>query len=225
MLKKAYLSLLLIFNFFSALAVPSLLNASFFNVGQIQPGISSLPKPVPCIPMPCLPVVGPRGFPGMQGPPGPRGLRGEPGPQGPQGERGSQSSLAFAYCYATLAQHNVMDNTVIQLTNLNLQSGGFTITGNGGASVPSEGIYLISYRVLPSAQAAIALAVNGRLINETAFANNSKEALTGQAVIFLECGDEVTIRGINLNTSFDTLIPNISSLLTLPVEMIIQQLQ
>jgi hypothetical protein len=154
----------------------------------------------------------------IDGSPGPQGI---PGPQGPAGPVGPELvvSTDFAFAYNPAVQAGILPGgvaaSIIIMPILAPEtSGGFTTSANGGLVIPTDGVYLLTYRVLSSVAASLALYRNNTVIPTTAFGNSSvTSAINGQnPIVRLSAGDVITLRNINVAGTITTILPTAAAL-------------
>lgn len=177
--------------------------------------------------------AGPEGDVGPEGPVGPAGPTGAQGPAGTAGSTGATgatgatgSSLllnGYAFYLASAGQLNIIAGNQVLLQVMEIQSGGFSLTG-GGATVPATGTYQIYYQVTPDA-GNVALILSGSTsgtIIPSSFGNDSSgnAMIAGSVITQLVAGETVSIIN-NSATTFNTTTTPAATLPTIPVQMTI----
>ena len=102
--------------------------------------------------------VGPTGDPGPTGPPGTGGIgpTGDPGPTGPPGTgttgpTGPTGPFLANYAFTTRSTGSAISigtsSTLIPLTDIQEQSGGWSLGVSGTLIVPTDGVYEVTYNI------------------------------------------------------------------------------
>lgn len=153
--------------------------------------------------------TGELGIVGFTGPIGSTGVTGITGSTGPTGFTGPQGIaggiLGFANLYTTTVQNSIDNADVVNLTTMNIQSGGFA-QNSGGVVVPATGYYQIRYTLSPSEVVAVLLvgSVTGFLHSTSNGIVRDDNNIFGAVTVQLVAGETVTIRS-NTTTTFNTL--------------------
>lgn len=186
--------------------------------------------------------VGPSGLDGPIGPTGPTGTAGPAGPDGASGARGptgatgvtgptgSTGPTGTIAAYAYFTNHSVQAvaaSGVINLTTMETEFGGFSLTGTG-VTVPATGVYLIKYQVNCDSS-VISVFIRGSItgnIGSTSFGNNGGNSIvTGSAIQLLAAGETLTLMNNNTVTAFNTNQSSNTAQGTIPVGLSIMRLQ
>lgn len=175
--------------------------------------------------------AGPNGPLGATGATGAAGTTGAMGPTGIQGLTGAQGATggflgSFAWAVNPAVQANIAPNEVIVLLGFISQSGGYSISSDGGVVVPDSGTYQIYFGTLVNiANANIRLQVNGFYVFPSAFSvAQIAAALFGNVILNLNKGDVLTIVNNNSTLSFSTVEGTNALNPTTPASMSILQL-
>jgi|GEM_PF-3265875 len=137
----------------------------------------------------------------------------------------NSQSIDYAYYYTDQTQLGIGPNHIVELTNLGMNNNRrFELSSNGGFTVPNSGNYLISYRVLSSSQASLALFKNGVIMPSTAFSNTSSSPIFGSAIIAIKRRDVITIQSIETAKVFNTVVSVSTVTPPLAVSLTVQSL-
>jgi BclA C-terminal domain len=165
---------------------------------------------------------GPQGIPGPPGPPGLQGLQGLQGPPGPPGPAGSGgtglSAFGYSYHVATIANATVVGGADVPFSNNGPLSGVSHTAGTTTLTVPTTGVYRVSYVVNITAGigSAPALAVNGTVDSSTAIsALVATGNISGTALLQLAAGDVLTLRNNSAVPMTLLLAPGVGAQLTI----------
>lgn len=147
---------------------------------------------------------GTTGAPGVQGdtgPPGPSGPGGSPGPQGPQGTQGPIGATGPAAVAQYAYVNNTNSETVPPFGDITfsgrdvLSSGIHHIPGSAQIGFDNAGTYKVSFSVSAVDTNRFGLAINGSLVFNSVYAAKSgNEQNTGQAIIQITAGANLTLR-------------------------------
>lgn len=184
------------------------------------------------------PCPGPPGPVGNEGPPGPRGPQGPTGPVGPRGPMGPRGATGatgptgpagffgverYAYAINPSLQVGITSGNKVLITNMVIQSGGFTVGGlTTGITVPVNGMYLVYFQVLPNTLASVLLnRTNQGLVPSSGYANAVAGApIAASEVVNLLAGEGIEI--VCNSPAFSTVVqPGTTLQSTIPVEMTI----
>ncbi|EMS70313.1 BclA C-terminal domain-containing protein, partial [Ruminiclostridium cellobioparum] len=169
----------------------------------------------------------PTGATGATGPAGPTGATGATGPAGPTGPAGVAgiagiagatgagiAAYANVYNLATLAGATIIGGADVPFSNNGPLVGVTHTPGTTSIVVPSTGSYEIIYNLSISAGigASIAIAVNGTVNAATQIsALVATGELSGNTILSLTAGDEITLRNNSAVALTLTLAPNVSA--------------
>ncbi|MFN7932800.1 MAG: hypothetical protein U0R19_05700 [Bryobacteraceae bacterium] len=178
-------------------------------------------------------VTGPTGFTGSTGPtgatgatgaigfgvPGATGPTGVTGPTGATGAAGAGGLSAYGGVFdlATIASATVVGGTDVPFSNNGALSGVSHSAGGTTVTVPTAGVYEVSYSISITAGigSAIAIAVNGSVDSSSSVpALVAVGNISGQVMLTLAAGDVITMRNNSAVPMTQTLAPSVGAQLT-----------
>jgi hypothetical protein len=134
------------------------------------------------------------GTPGIPGTPGLPGVPGIPGTPGLPGAPGTPAPPDYGYVYNTSPQTVAIESSITFDTNATLV--GFTHTlGSAVITVTDSGIYRVDTSVSGTEPNQMALFINDTVAPGAVYGSGSgTQQNSGQVVVFLSAGDELTVR-------------------------------
>jgi hypothetical protein len=125
-----------------------------------------------------------------------------------------------------LVQSDIDPGEIVVLSGFISQSGGYSVSPEGGVIVPDSGDYQIFFGVLPdNAPSSIRLEINGFYMFPSAFSTRGgNDFVTGHVIVTLAKGDIVTIVSNSVTDPFGTALGDNETRPSTPTSMTILQL-